>query len=128
MSEPKWTPGPWEIEETETGRKEGDEDIFIVGPDGETIAMMSRDIMIDETVDANACLIASAPDLIAALKDQAAWIERLLQAIEHRTVHDQSGNPINGFAFSPVPEWEMRQKLDSLREDIAKTEGSTGRA
>ncbi len=57
-------------------------------------------------------------DLLAACRDQAAWIERLLQRLEHRDVTDQRGNVVNGFAFAAVPDWEMRQKLESLREDI----------
>jgi hypothetical protein len=27
---------------------------------------------------------------------------------------------VNGFAFAPVPDWELRQKLESLKEDVAK--------
>jgi hypothetical protein len=73
--------------------------------------------------EANMRLIASAPDLLEACRDTVAWIERHLQTLEHRDVHDARGNIVNGFAAAIVPDWDMRQKLESLREDIAKATG-----
>lgn len=64
-------------------------------------------------------------DLLATCQNQVAWIERLLQNLEHRTIYDRSGNPVNGFAGSMVPDWDLKQKLDSLKEDIAKAKGET---
>jgi DNA mismatch repair ATPase MutS len=60
------TTGPWEIEEELDA--EGEPISYIVGPDGETIAMISDDIMDDEEVRANARLMVVAPDLLAACR------------------------------------------------------------
>jgi hypothetical protein len=62
------------------------------------------------------------PELRESLLDQAAWIRRLLQTMQTRT----SGNPHNegwnSWAVAEVPEWELRQKLQSLEESIAATQ------
>lgn len=56
------TDSPWEIEKDDPG-----DGVYIVGSDGETIAIMSRDIMCDETIMANAKLMAASPELLEAL-------------------------------------------------------------
>jgi hypothetical protein len=60
--------------------------------------------------------------LIEAVRDQIAWIERLLQQLEYRNVLDHRQNIVNGFAGAFVPDWDLRQKLDSLKEDLSLTE------
>lgn len=76
MSNSKHTPGPWRIAHPKlTGRRqEGDR--LIVGPDNEHVAeafqYQSHTLTDSKQSDANARLIAAAPDLLAALK----WIER----------------------------------------------------
>lgn len=57
------TGGPWEIEVYDDGLGR-----YIVGPDGETIAIMSKGIMADEIVAANARLIRASPDLYEAFR------------------------------------------------------------
>ena len=60
------TDGPWEIEE------QGD-DRYVIGSDGETIALMCLDVMCEEQRAADARLCAAAPDLLAALERLWAW-------------------------------------------------------
>jgi hypothetical protein len=106
-------------------------DLWVCGMDPEypderiVIAEIQEDIGDTDSEDREvrqriARLIAAAPALLAACRDQAAWIERLLQMLEHRTTCDQRGNPVNSFAFAAVPDWDLRQKLESLREDVAR--------
>jgi hypothetical protein len=76
----------------------------------------------DPIADANARLIVAAPAMYEAIRDQVAWIERLLQTLEHRAVHDGRGNTVNGFAFAAVPDWDLRQKLESLKQDLSLVE------
>ena len=72
-------------------------------------------------------LRASNAELLAACRNQVAWIERLLETLEYRVTQEpQRGHGGNGFAFAAVPDWDMRQKLESLKEDITKaTTGAT---
>ena len=60
MSETKHTPGPWEIAPIESG----DKDIIIVEPG----VALDYDDVDPEEQEANAHLIASAPELLEALK------------------------------------------------------------
>lgn len=89
----------------------------------EFFEMTSRDNR--EPAKANAELFMASPGLLESCRDTIAWIERRLQSTEHRTVYDDAGNPVNGFTFSPVPEWEMRQKLHSLKEVVLAAEGGS---
>lgn len=70
MSDPKHTPGPWGIEQTDTANWIGP-----MRPDGvkiaEIVADTDRDGLTDEAMernDANARLIAAAPELLEALE------------------------------------------------------------
>lgn len=59
MSEKKWTPGPWNIVET-------DKKVFgLITDDGDMIA----DLADARNAEANANLIAAAPDLLEACED-----------------------------------------------------------
>lgn len=64
----------------------------------------------------NACL--------AACRDQAAWIERFLQChLEHRSIPpSEPGDKGDGFSGAMIPEWDLRQKLELLKEDITLCE------
>jgi hypothetical protein len=59
------------------------------------------------------------PEAKAVLRDIALWIRRRLETLEHRSVTDERGRYVNGFAFSAVPDWELRQKLEAIDEDLA---------
>lgn len=63
MNEPKHTPGPWAI------KWANQEDAFLDGSNGEAVFLL-RDLSqgVDEDLnEANARLIAAAPDLLSAL-------------------------------------------------------------
>ena len=62
MSETKHTTGKW----LNAGRSAG---AHIHADDGEIAWLRSYMGIADEQIDANACLIAAAPDLLQALKD-----------------------------------------------------------
>ena len=65
------TPGPWTTDGTaNTG------DLDIVAPTGR-VAMVDCEFSVEteEVLTANACLIAAAPDLLAALREIAAAVE-----------------------------------------------------
>lgn len=59
------TPGPWTVDDTEY--------IDIVAPAGR-IAMLDSDLLTDHC-EANARLIAAAPDLLAALQEMLKYAE-----------------------------------------------------
>ena len=63
MSDSKHTPGPWK-----TGGGSGDEDRYVIGPDGELIACVLPDNLdgwnLPHDYQANAHLIATAPELL----------------------------------------------------------------
>lgn len=60
-------------------------------------------------------------ELLEAVKNQKAWIERLLEKLQHKTTGRDPHT--NGYAYAEAIDWDLRQKLDSLKEDIAKAEG-----
>lgn len=131
----KHTPGPWTVDGTVAFGAYGvwtkDADPRNRGHDGAgyqvqicSMNPMDRDTPIGkEERDANARLIAAAPTMAETIRDQAAWIERLLQQLEHHDVRNARGDVTNGFAGAVVPEWELRQKLEGLKEDLALIEG-----
>jgi len=62
------TPGPWEIVEREQDTPR------IVGPDGQAdVAILGTGAHTTEEEEANARLIAAAPDMLEALKYIVAW-------------------------------------------------------
>ena len=64
MSSPRQhTPGPWDVEPKGSRH-------FVDGPDGLTVAYLDRAGVRERAeIEANALLIASAPELLAALED-----------------------------------------------------------
>jgi hypothetical protein len=44
------------------------------------------------------------------------WIETKLGQLEYKSTGSGFGKPMNGFAFSAVPDWELRQKLEPITE------------
>jgi hypothetical protein len=44
------------------------------------------------------------------------WIEGRLNQLEYKSTGSGFGKPMNGFAFSAVPDWELRQKLELITE------------
>lgn len=63
--------------------------------------------------EGEASLAEAAIDLL--LVDLALWIERSLQNLKHRDTF--SGRQIvNIYAVAEIPDWELRQKLEDIRE------------
>lgn len=55
---------------------------------------------------------------IQCVRDQIAWIKRLLDSdVKARGTTDQSGHP-HGYAIVEVPDWDLRQKLEYLEESL----------
>ena len=78
MSSPRQhTPGPWDVE-TKGSRH------FVDGADGLTVAYLDRAGVREKTeIEANARLIASAPELLAALEKALASIEGQAELLRH---------------------------------------------
>ena len=97
------TPGPWSVE-TKGSRH------FIDGADELTVAYVDRaGVRERQTYEANAQLIAAAPELLAALRE----IESKLNALLCERVLD-----------STLPEfYEVRNARNSARAAISKAEG-----
>lgn len=67
--------------------------------------------------DAREGMVASER-LRPTVVDLHLWVERRLQSLEHRDTSTRNPSTgqvkSNGFAFSAVPDWELRQKLESI--------------
>lgn len=80
MSEVKWTPGPWWLEEDFDHIGGVDHRVFVVNgplPSGPVFCGIARIPAPagDEMLEANARLIAAAPELFEALKVAMTWID-----------------------------------------------------
>ena len=64
------TPGPWHI-----GLRTAYAKCDVYGPSGEPVALADAVFTDLATAQANARLIAAAPDLLAALQDLLSWAE-----------------------------------------------------
>ena len=107
MSEPKFTPGPWEVDAEDFREEDGS--VSITGNlecvDGDvTWYSMARVVVMrnDDDYDsgrANAALIASSPDLYAACKAQHEAIDRLfarLVKLDPTFFPSKSGGTVGG--------------------------------
>ena len=76
MTDTTHTPGPWVLDGPGTAHITGDEDCYhcINGAEG---WLDSKLYLSGFMLDADACLIAAAPDMLAALRDAALQIEYL---------------------------------------------------
>lgn len=85
------TPGPWTISPPWSGFS------LIKGPNGELIfglaAGASEEKRSDEECEANAALLAAAPDLLAALKTARGGLAALLEDRATSMDYDVSRNP-----------------------------------
>ena len=81
MSESKHTPGPWTVDWSDDGPLIYTGDLLIASVSGSTehVEVQGLD---GETTEANAWLIAAAPDLLAALERILARLEMLNLFIE----------------------------------------------
>lgn len=68
MSAPKFTPGPWRMHDMEAG-------VIVAGRPGGEVANVNNGF---GDRDANAALIAAAPDLYEALKSAVSWLVQVM--------------------------------------------------
>lgn len=80
MSASKHTPGPWVFNWNDRTDQEGD--VYWIRPVSEMLQSLavvragSEDNDLPAQTEANACLIASAPDLLEALKSVTTWWDK----------------------------------------------------
>ena len=127
-----FTPGPWR----KFGLPKGRGLFSIWGPPSAghvanitksrlTATKHCRPMTIDEG-NANANLIAAAPDLYEGLKDARSFLEIALRtSVVHDSTgkggHDGDGNSWSECAG--IPEWRARQMLDEWNTALAKADG-----
>ncbi len=100
MSDTKWTPGPWEVRHWD-GDEWPDKRTSVAernGP-GEAIFINAR---YARNIEANAHLIAAAPDMFAALEKMVEW---------HCVRGNTDEDPILDYERQPH---EVRQAMDAL--------------
>ena len=99
------TPGPWKLRRGSDGAEYGS----IVGSDGNLVATTGyRCAVGSDEDDANARLIAAAPDLLASCREAMKWPEE-----------DEFGNAIDEAYATPG----YRAFRRRLREAVAKASG-----
>ena len=69
------TPGPWPMQRTGDGKRIIIGKGLVEGPNGYEVAEVYSDDCPYELAEANARLIAAAPDLLAAVKELVNWWE-----------------------------------------------------
>ena len=109
------TPGPWFTDSDGDGKPFG---IFTSthdadGPDDDMCEVYGGNDDDDTTREANARLVASAPDLLAACEADAHWIENLLCDIN-------AGRPLRAHSISEG----ITSRLASLRSALTKAKGT----
>lgn len=107
----KHTPGPWKVEDGG----------FVGGPVGYgRVCQFWNKFEEDfQNADANAQLVAAAPDLLSKVRDTLLWFRAKLDHLKYVPDTDQSGHP-HGYSVIQIPDWEVRQKLAEMEEDIVK--------
>lgn len=66
---------------------------------------------------------AAAPELLEAVRNLRAWLEYWKGRTISQQSKDERGNVTNSWAACPIPDWDVKQKLQSLEELVAKAEG-----
>jgi hypothetical protein len=107
MKKPKHTSGPWLITTID-----GEDCLMVGGGDGSEVVADIRTHQPESEVEANAHLISSAPELLAALTGAQECIRKVLPLID-----DPDDKAHNG-AQVQCGEW-----LDEINEAIAHAEG-----
>ena len=105
-NQPKHTPGPW------FAKRAGDGGYFewYVGRDGENcpIAEDIADPMTRDPSEANAQLIAAAPDLLAALKDMLSGWRYIRQDAAHQCIYGVGWDRAQSAAEAAIAKAEGR--------------------
>lgn len=96
MNETKFTPGPWNIGYGKTVESVGSNDFFGIGfktdHDWTAICLLSQADRVSNIDEANAHLIAAAPDLYDALENLEPYLDAIVCYASTITEH-----PPNGF-------------------------------
>lgn len=121
MSKQKFTPGPWAL--NRHGAIVGGEFYrYTNGSAQSQLAMACGGNGIDEeTRNANARLIAAAPELLEAAIKQRAEFESLLRDLKFKTTGRDPKN--DGYAYAELADWKIRQFIASMDAAIAKATG-----
>ena len=103
------TPGPWILRACSTNCNSGRRTLYVMNSlpdiDGKCVANVIAGPTSNPAWDANACLIAAAPDMLAACKELLAEVEHAIR---------QAG-------YDP----DNRESITQARAAIAKAEGRT---
>jgi hypothetical protein len=111
MSEKKHTPGPW----TQGWSKNGIDCVWLAGKIEPVIGMGDDDDWIDCGTEANARLIAAAPELLEALQEAKAALEWCVEQGGGPTCEHESGGVV---CFC-----KENKAISSARAAIAKATG-----
>ena len=119
MSAPGFTPGPWHTE-----RPFGEPGLYVAAKSSALVAKVyeERDVAeqrLGVTADANAALLAAAPDLYAALRETRAIIKELREVCGAGARADICGS--GGASY--VASWALDAAYISARAALAKAEG-----
>jgi len=102
------TPGPWQIytgSDADRARKDGFVLVVAGGQSGRIVANVNAESCPDAysapafvrmPVEANARLIAAAPEMLELLKDVSAWLEKhLRKGVIHAGTHNRNGDLVS---------------------------------
>ena len=107
-----FTKGPWKCKFGQS--------VDIYGCGFRIATMVGGELVRDQ---ANAHLIAAAPDQNECLHSVKKTLEHYLERLEYR----QTGNDpkTNGFAFAAFPDWELRHTIELINDVLNKAEGKS---
>lgn len=115
------TPGPW--------RLDTDLPKVIVSGDGETLAQTfymygDKERAITQA-EANARLIAASPAIVEELTNFRAWLMYWKTRTISQQSKDERGHVTNSWAACPIPDWDVKQKLESIEQLLSSLEAQS---
>jgi hypothetical protein len=116
MSEPKFTPGPWSVDEDGLISAGGIAVASVYDADDFPCLDADDDEPVNDAAHANACLIAAAPDLLDACKD-ALELCRCTNGVVRVERYDAASDEMDYSHTEPCP------KCAPIRRAILKAEG-----
>lgn len=123
-----YTPGPWKRSQSVSNRIDGPPDGY-AGPN--TVAIVSNPVNHDE--DANANLVAAAPDLASAYREECAEVEKLKKDLVNErklagTLYYKIWEEVNQLreALDQIEHESSAEAMRAIAHDILdETEGKT---
>ena len=120
--QPSHTPGPWKYGgptssvEMKNCREVSTSKVWIA-----QVSSLLYGAGLPGEAEANARLIAAAPDQHETLRTDAAFLRHYLaNYIVSVVTRDERGYPTNSFAAVQIPDWAVKQRLDDIDAAIAK--------